>query len=166
MSRFSFGGLYPGAVGDVLREHGLWYAEHMGLNMEFEAIIAMELGRIVQRFDPGRDHFIAAHAAGRFAGSITVDGGRPDELKPVNEAYIRFFIVNQDFQGSGLGRELFNRCLDFIRKAGYASAYLYTFDALTQARGMYERAGFTQTVEENIEACGTSLCRLRYDLKL
>jgi ribosomal protein S18 acetylase RimI-like enzyme len=167
MSHFSYQGLYPGAVGEVVRAHGIWYAKHMGLNMEFESLVAMELGGIVKNFDPKRDFFTAAQAGGRFAGSISVDGGRPeDPARTKNEAYIRFFIVTEEFQGSGLGRELFTRSMAFVRDAGFDSVYLYTFDALTQARGMYERAGFTLTHDETIEACGKSLCRLRYDLKL
>ncbi len=51
-------------------------------------------------------------------------------------------VVTADARGSGAGRALVERCLDYAARNGGPALYLQSFKALDVALGLYERMGF------------------------
>ncbi|MNY71135.1 Acetyltransferase (GNAT) family protein [compost metagenome] len=60
-------------------------------------------------------------------------------------------------RGLGIGHRLVDECLRFARTAGYKRMMLWTNSILTDARKIYEKAGFTLVEEEAHHSFGKDL---------
>ena len=135
-------GYRPGYLGRIAEMHGVYYAVAWGSGAEFEGMMAQEMREFLAHYQDGRDLLLTAHIGGRLVGSIAVDGSQAERPG----ARLRWVIVDEAHHGRGIGKRLLGRALDFCRKAGFGSAYLWTVEGLPQSLGLYERAGF-RTVE-------------------
>lgn len=72
-------------------------------------------------------------------------------------AKLRMLYVDASARGMGIGQRLVDECLRFARNAGYKSMLLWTVDALTDARRLYQKAGFSLVDEEATVSFGKSL---------
>lgn len=156
-----FTGYYPGAIGDVTRLHAVYYAEHWGFDLSFESQVARELAEFLCRQRPERDMFLAARSPdGGLRGALAIDG----LLTGTEGARLRWFIVSQASQGTGLGGVMLDRALHFARRAGHRRIFLWTFRGLEAARTLYERAGFRLDLEESLPKWGGAIHEQRYVL--
>lgn len=155
------GGFYPGALGQITALHGAYYHRHWGFDLSFERQVAEELGEFLTRLDPARDLLLTARDRD-LAGSVAVDGGPFDEPG----ARLRWFIVRSDLQGSGLGDRLLGRAVDFARRAGHRSLFLWTFAGLEAARALYLRHGFSLEAEHRQDIWGQTITEQKYVLTL
>lgn len=138
MTEFEITEYVPGAIGRVIEMHGTYYAEHWNLKMYFEARCAEELAELMKRFNPACDGAWFAWADGKIIGSIFIDGHDAE-----NEGgRLRWFFIEPEYQGYGLGNRLINEAMDFCKQAGFKRVYLTTFKGLNTARHLYEKVGF------------------------
>lgn len=79
---------------------------------------------------------------------------------------LRYFLIEPEYRGIGLGRRLLALFKDFIREKGYKKAYLWTTHELTTAARLYAAAGFELTEEKESTSFGKPLRERRYDLEL
>jgi GNAT superfamily N-acetyltransferase len=135
----------PGAIGAITALHARYYSTHWGFGLYFEAKVATALSEFLQRIDPATDGIWLALSGEAVVGSIVIDGGEPEA--PALGAHLRLFILDDRFQGKGLGRDLMQRAVDFCDAKGYRRSYLSTFEGLDSARALYERFGY-RLVEE------------------
>ena len=135
-------GYAPGAIGRVVEMHGSYYASEWGFGPQFEAEVAAELAEFIGRYDAARDGFWLAWQEDRIVASLTLDHAGDD-----GAARVRWFVAEPDMQGSGVGGALFGESLAFAKATGQHRIYLWTFDGLTAARRLYDRAGFVLTEE-------------------
>jgi N-acetylglutamate synthase-like GNAT family acetyltransferase len=153
--------LRPGDMGRVIAMHGVLYAEEFGFDHGFEAYVAetvAELGRLAR---PGLDRLWVAERDGRLVGSIAIIG------RDNGAAQLRWFLVDPETRGSGLGRRLVQEALAFCRAAGCRSVYLWTVTGLDAAAHLYVSAGFRKTETKAPELLwGVRLAEERYDLDL
>ena len=156
-------GWRPGVIGDVARAHGVYYARAWGLGVAFEAKVSRELGEFFDRYDPALDLLLTVESDGAFLGGITIDGSDP-ELRPF-EAHLRWFIIGDAGQGSGIGGRLLAAAMDFLSTAGHRRCYLTTFKGLDAARHLYERHGFRLTEEALANTWGVALTEQRFDFE-
>jgi len=85
-----------------------------------------------------------AEAQGRIVGSVAIDG----EDLGAGIAHLRWFIVDDEVRGAGVGRRLLQAALDFVdERAAFQATQLWTFSGLHAARSLYEAHGFA-CVEE------------------
>jgi len=141
----------PGDMGWVVHRHGALYAQEYGWNMEFEALVAEIVAKYIREHDPRWDRCWIAEKDGKVAGSVFVV--RHDE----STAQLRMLYVEPGARGHGIGRRLVEECLRFARLAGYRKMVLWTNSVLTDARVIYERAGFTLVEEEPHHSFGKDL---------
>jgi GNAT superfamily N-acetyltransferase len=137
-------GYVPGAIGRVTEMHAKYYSENWEFDLFFEAKVASELAEFLGRIDEGRDGFWTALSKDTVIGSIAIDGS----MAEINGAHLRWFIMDGEWRGHGLGNLLLKRALDFSFSAGHKRIYLWTFSGLDPARHLYEKFGF-RLVEEN-----------------
>lgn len=135
-------GYAPGAIGRVVEMHGRYYAEEWGFGPQFETEVAAELAAFVGRYDPARDGFWLAWSGDRIVASVTFDHAGDGDA-----GRVRWFVAEPEMQGSGVGGALFGEVLAFARSTGQHNVYLWTFEGLTAARKLYDRAGFFLTEE-------------------
>lgn len=83
-----------------------------------------------------------AELDGRIVGDIAVIRRGDDR------AQLRWFGVEMDLQGQGLGNRLLSIAMDYCREKGYRHLTLGTLDILKPARHLYAKFGFHQTEQE------------------
>jgi ribosomal protein S18 acetylase RimI-like enzyme len=138
MDDITMAGYVPGAIGRVAELHALYYGRHWGFGLFFEAQVAAGLAEFLQRFDPKRDGFWAVSRAGRVQGGLAIDGSKAQ----TGGAHLRWFILAEELRGQGLGDRLMREAVDFSRRCGHPSIFLWTFQGLDAARHLYEKHGF------------------------
>jgi GNAT superfamily N-acetyltransferase len=153
--------LRPGDMGRVIAQHGELYAKEYGFDHGFEAYVAETVAEFGKLARPGLDRLWVAERAGQHLGSIAIIG-REDGL-----AQLRWFLVDLDARGAGLGRRLVAEALAFCRSAAYRSVCLWTVNGLDVAAHLYVEAGFRKTeTKPAVALWGVTLSEERYDLTL
>ena len=153
------GGWAPGVLGPVVSLHGRYYARDWGFGPYFEAKVASGMAGFVTRITPDRDLFLAARRGGHLLGSITVDGSETED----DEAHIRWFITSDAARGTGIGRRLMAKAMDFCDQAGFDLVYLDTFKGLDAARHLYETHGFELVSEHPDNTWGVEVIEQRFE---
>lgn len=136
----------PGDVGWILHRQAVVYTEEFGYLPVFERYVAESLPPFLQDHDEARDRLWMAEADdGRILGFIAVHhvDERPGWAK------LRWYLVEREARGQGLGRNLMDTALDFCREAGYEGVFLWTVDDLQAARRVYEATGFRLETQDD-----------------
>lgn len=141
----------PGDMGLVVANQAIVYAREFGWSAEYEALVAEIVAKFIREFDHARERCWIAEKDGKMVGSVFVV--RQDETT----AKLRLLYVDASARGLGIGRRLVDECLRFTRQAGYKRMVLWTNSVLTDARRIYEKAGFTLVEEEKHHSFGKDL---------
>jgi len=136
-------GYVTGLIASVTAMHAHYYAHHAGFGRAFEAVVAQSLGEFCGRLESPRNAIWSARLGEEVIGSIAIDG----EDMGDGTAHLRWFIVGDGARGTGMGRQLLSRALDFVDGRGFGETHLWTFGGLDAARYLYEAHGF-KLVEE------------------
>ena len=162
MKNIKIGGYYPGVVGKITELHGVYYFDNWGFDVTFETQVGAELSEFVRRYDENRDGLWVATKGGTFAGAIAIDG-----IDASGEgARLRWFIVDPQFQGSGIGKNLIGRALAFCRQKQFPRVFLWSFKGLEGARRLYEAEGFQHCEESRVDQWGQSILEQKYELEI
>ena len=149
--------LKPGDLGYVIYRHGKLYAEENGYGIAFEAYVAAGLAEFYRLYDAEKDCVWVCEDKDKIIGFLLLMH-RSDEA-----AQLRYFYLEPDYRGIGLGNYLMRLFMDFLEVKGYERAYLWTTNEQTAAAALYERYGFTLTEEKASEAFGKELIERRFD---
>ena len=141
----------PGEFGWVVQRHGALYAEEYGWDATFEALVARIVADYVEHREANREHAWIAEVDGEPVGCVFCVR-RTDE-----QAQLRLLVVEPSVRGLGIGSRLVEECVRFARRAGYKEVKLWTNDVLTDARRIYDRAGFRLEAEERHHSFGHDL---------
>jgi len=134
----------PGALAAVVRLHMAYYSNNWGFGLPFEIKVAGELSEFLSRYNPEIDLFLAAYLPnGECIGSISLDC----QDSSGKGAHIRWFIVDENEAGKGIGRILMTKVIDHCDTHGVTRSYLTTFEGLHAARKLYEAFNFKLTEE-------------------
>ncbi|MGH2988363.1 MAG: bifunctional helix-turn-helix transcriptional regulator/GNAT family N-acetyltransferase [Solirubrobacterales bacterium] len=131
--------LRPAEAGDLgwlVQRHGAVYARERGWDEGFEALCARIVAEHLESRDPAREATWVAEVDGERAGAVMCT--KEDE----RVARLRLLLVEPWARGMGIGTRLVEECIRFAGRAGYERVTLWTNAVLTDARRIYERAGF------------------------
>ncbi len=155
-------GYYPGVVGKITELHAVYYYENWSFDVTFETQVGVELSEFVRRFDGNRDGLWVATKEGEFAGAIAIDG-----VDAFDEgARLRWFIVDPQFQGSGIGKNLITQAIEFCKQKRFPKIYLWTFKGLEDARRLYEVVDFRLCEESQVAQWGQNITEQKYVLQI
>jgi GNAT superfamily N-acetyltransferase len=133
-------GYRAGLLADIVAAHIAYYSPAWRFGLQFETKVASELAEFLQRYDASRNLLLSAYdGEGVFLGSITIDGIAAHSEKG---AHLRWFITSATARGSGIGRQLLGKAIEFCDANDYEKIYLTTFPGLDAARHLYEQTGF------------------------
>ena len=141
----------PGDYGWVIRANAEVYADEYGWDGSYEALVSRIVSDYANNHDPKREAAWIAEVDGAPVGCVFCV--RHDD----STAQLRLLLVEPSARGLGLGRRLVDECLRFARNAGYRRMRLWTNSVLTDARRVYERAGFRLASEEAHHSFGHDL---------
>jgi len=151
--------LRSGDIGYVTYMHGALYHKEYNYGLQFEGYVAKGLCEFLEKYDPDRNRIWACEHSNRMIGFLLLmDRGKAAQL--------RYFLIEPEYRGIGLGSKLLNLYTDFLRACGYKESYLWTTHELTTAALLYKRFGFQLTEEKESTAFGKPLKEQRYDLIL
>ena len=94
---------------------------------------------------------------GRVVGTVTLYLHAGSEQWRPDDAMFRFLAVDPAARGRGVGRALFQACLERARAAGKRRMALHTTQWMATARAMYERAGFHREPEGDAQLPGVTI---------
>jgi N-acetylglutamate synthase-like GNAT family acetyltransferase len=150
----------PGDIGSVIHLHGKLYAQELGWNEQFEAVVAEIAAKFLRNYDPACERCWIAELDGQVVGSVFL----VKQSKRV--ARLRLLLVDPKARGLGLGERLVSECVSFARQAGYRKITLWTNRILSAARHIYKKAGFCKVSEEPHHAYGHHLIGETWELRL
>jgi GNAT superfamily N-acetyltransferase len=158
METIRIGGYRPGGLGRVTEMHARYYAEHWGFGLFFERKVAREMADFLGRFDPEADGLWLAVDGEKVVGSIVIDAVDAD----TEGVHLRWYIVDGEYRGRGIGTILLRKAMDFCRQRGYPSVYLWTFAGLDPARHLYESQGFSMVEERQDRTWGEPVTEQKF----
>ena len=151
--------LQSGDIGYVTYLHGSLYYREYGYTLQFENYVAKGLCEFYEKYDPKRSRIWACGHNDRMIGFLLLmDRG--------DAAQLRYFLIEPEYRGIGLGLKLLQLYMDFLHVCDYSRSYLWTTHELVTAASLYKRFGFTLTEEKESNAFGKPVREQRYDLIL
>jgi peptidyl-dipeptidase Dcp len=151
--------LRPGDMGYVTYLHGSLYHREYRYGLPFENYVAKGLSEFYEKYNPSRNRIWACEHNDQMIGFLLLmDRG--------DAAQLRYFLIEPNYRGVGLGSKLMNLYMDFLQECGYKRSYLWTTHELSTAASLYKRHGFRLTEEKDSTAFGNPVREQRYDLVL
>ncbi|MGD0879587.1 MAG: GNAT family N-acetyltransferase [Anaerolineales bacterium] len=151
--------LRPGDMGYVIYMHGKLYKKEYNYEIQFENYVAKGLCEFYEKYNPERNRvWVCEHDSRMIGFLLLMDRGKAAQL--------RYFLIEPEYRGIGLGSKLMGLYMDYMQECGYKESYLWTTHELNTAAFLYKRIGFRLTEEKDSTAFGKPLREQRYDLVL
>lgn len=154
--------LRPGDLGAIVEMHGRVYAREYGNDERFEAMVAGSVARAADRGFPGeREGIWIVERNGVLSGSLAYS----DEGDGI--ATVRWFLLDSELRGAGLGRRMLTELVAEAREHGYSRLCLETFSLLRAAARLYLGFGFEVVSTDTAPRWGhAAIDYQRYELQL
>ncbi|MCP3027351.1 helix-turn-helix domain-containing GNAT family N-acetyltransferase [Halobacillus sp. A5] len=149
----------PGDLGYVAHLHGKYYNENYNFGSMFEYYVMKGLTEFMA--DSAGGGLWVAEVNGEIAGSIAITKSNS------TVAQLRWFILDENYQGMGIGKKLMETAVNYCKEQGFQHVFLWTVSILDAARHLYQKFDFTLSEEKTNEAwTGTKLVEERWDLDI
>jgi DNA-binding MarR family transcriptional regulator/N-acetylglutamate synthase-like GNAT family acetyltransferase len=149
----------PGDVGYVAHLHGRLYDKTYKFGEMFEYYVMKGLTEFMINTEGGE--LWIAEVNGENVGSIAITKSSE------TVAQLRWFVIDENYQGLGIGKKLMETALNFCKTQNYQQVFLWTVSTLDTARYLYKKYNFKLTEEKpNEEWTETKLMEERWDLDL
>ena len=150
----------PGDLGYVMYRHGKLYSDEYNYSVSFETYVGAGLHEFYKNYDPQKDRVWICEHNDQIIGFLLL------MHRDNNAAQLRFFYIEPDYRGIGLGKKLMEYFMEFLKEKRYKSAYLWTTHEQYNAALLYKRYGFVLTEEKDSTDFGKPLKEQRYDLTI
>ena len=149
--------LRPGDLGFVMHRHGRLYSRECGYGLAFEMYVGEGLVEFHRGYDREMDRVWICEHGDRIVGFLLL------MHREEGVAQLRYFYLEPEYRGTGLGKRLMQLYMDFLSARGYRRSYLWTTHELDAAASLYTRHGFRLTAEKQSDAFGKMVREQRYD---
>ncbi len=144
----------------VIMRHQDLYEKEYGLSSVFRSYVEKNVHYFYEHFDDQKECMLIAELDGHPVGSIVI-------VKVDDKiAQLRYFLLEPETRGRGLGNKLVDMVLDFCREKGYQHIFLETISFLQAARHIYKSKGFEITQTHENPEWGKDVLEERWDLDL
>lgn len=135
-----------------------------GYGLSFECYVAEGLHEFCKNYNPDKERVWICKHNNKIIGSLLLmDRGTN---KGNDTAQLRYYIIEPEYRGIGLGKKLMNLFMQFLKEKNYKRCYLWTTDELETAASLYIKYGFILTEEKETTDFGKKLIEQRYDFFL
>jgi ribosomal protein S18 acetylase RimI-like enzyme len=147
----------PDAIAEL---HERLYTEEYGLNRRFSDMVRASVEECSARGWPAAGGAWLVDRAGELRGCLALTHEGP------GRGQVRWFLLDSELRGVGLGRRLLRDLLAAARADGLRRLELTTFSALRAAAHLYREAGFRVVSERATTEWGPPIFLQRYNLDL
>lgn len=129
----------------IIERHRVIYDKEYGFSSEFMDYVEKYVKEFDKNHDEAMENIWIAETGGKRVGMIAIAKAEEDT------AQLRWFLIEPEMRGKGLGHRLMKMAVDFCKEKGYRHVFLWTVDILEAARHLYQAYGFalTETVEND-----------------
>ena len=149
----------PGDLGYVIYRHGKLYGDEYNYGISFETYVGLGLHEFYENYDTDKDRVWICEHDDKIIGFVLL------MHRENNTAQLRYFYLEPEYRGIGLGKKLMGLFMHFLKEKKYHSAYLWTTHELNTAASLYTKYGFEMTESKQSTAFEKPLNEVRYDLK-
>ena len=142
------------------RQLSLYEAERNFTTDIWKKYLTQGVLALVERFDSEKDCIFILECNGSPAGCVAITHTK-DTM-----AQLRYFFLEPELRGLGVGTDLLNKALSFCREKKYSHVFLWTVSAQEAARILYKKAGFEITETSENESWGIPVLEEKWDLDL
>jgi len=146
--------LKPGDVGKFISMHGKLYGRECGYNACFEGYVCKTFYDAIVKDNRELDKYWIAEKKGDIIGLIAVIA------KDNETCQLRWFLVEPEHRGIGLGKKLFNEAMTYASEGKFKKIFLETTTEQVKAIQLYKKAGFQEKNTYSITTWGKSLTGL------
>ena len=133
--------LLPGDLSFVIQAHTDLYYREFGYGRSFEYYVIKGMAAFYEVYTPERSCvWVCEHKDEKIGFLCLMDRGEAAQL--------RYFFLDARYRGIGLGTELMNRFMSFLKEKEYAACYLWTTNEQLAAARLYQRFSFHLTEEK------------------
>jgi N-acetylglutamate synthase-like GNAT family acetyltransferase len=151
--------LQPGDMGYVIHLHGKLYNHEHEFGLAFEDYVIQSLHEFYTHYHPENNRVWMCEHESKIIGFLFL-------MNRGDAAQLRYFLIDPDYRGIGLGKKLMELFMEFLHECGYKKCYLLTTDGLPASAHLYKGYGFKLTDEHESDAFGKPVKEQRYDLVL
>lgn len=148
----------PGDLGYVIHRHGKLYNEEYEYGVTFETYVATGMYEFYENYNPEMDRVWICELDNKIIGFLLL------MHRENHAAQLRYFYIELEYRGIGLGKKLMELYMEFLKEKDYQSSYLWTTNELDAAASLYKKHGFILTEEKPSTNFGKRLIEQRYDL--
>ena len=152
--------LQSGDIGYITYMHGVFHMKECGYGLSFESYVAEGLHEFYKNYNPEKERVWICEHNNKIIGSLLL----MDRSK--NTAQLRYYIIEPEYRGIGLGKKLIDLFMQFLKEKNYKSCYLWTTNELETAASLYIKYGFKLTEEKETTDFGKKVTEQRYYLLL
>ncbi|HIH94398.1 TPA: GNAT family N-acetyltransferase [Methanosarcina acetivorans] len=124
----------PGDAGYIAYRHCVLYEKEYGLGGTFEHYVLDSFAKYIEHRPAGE--IWVAECNGQIVGSIGIVS------TDKSTAQLRWFLIEPEFRGIGLGRQLMIRAVDYCKQKKFSRVFLWTIQSLKISHHLYSSFGF------------------------
>ncbi|MCG8569002.1 MAG: helix-turn-helix domain-containing GNAT family N-acetyltransferase [Spirochaetes bacterium] len=157
---YTFRSYRPGDIGIIISKHAVLYATEYGFDHTFEGFVAETFVDFSKNYDPDKEHFWIVESSTKTVGSIAI------VHRDRHTAQLRWFFLDPQARGQGLGSKMMSLAMDFCKTKGYEKVYLSTVSQLKAARYLYKKYGFSLVEEKPVHIWGQDLVDEKWEANI
>ena len=143
----------------ILRHQTIYPAEY-GFSQNFANDVDRIIHKFIENFDKEKECILIAELDGKRVGSIAIAKSNDDV------AQLRFFLLEPEARGRGIGKKLIDSVIEFSRNKCYKHIFLETVSKLEVARIIYKSKGFEITSTHENPEWGKDILEEKWEMDL
>lgn len=125
-------------VGDlpfVIQSHSDLYQKEYNYGKTFDYYVIKGIAEFFEVYTPEKSRVWVCEHEGKRIGFLSL-------IERGTAAQLRFFFMNKNYRGIGLGNHLMREFIEFLKVKKYKSCYLWTTTEQLAAAALYKKNGF------------------------
>lgn len=144
----------------IIERHMELYKGEYGFDDTFRDYVSNAIYDFVKSKKRNKENIWVAELNGKVVGSIAIV--KVDD----STVQLRWFLIEPDTRGKGLGKRLMTTAIEFCKENNYSRVFLWTINNLKAARHLYKHYGFELSETSEHDIWGKHLIEERWDKQL